>query len=106
MTRPNVLVRARCDVVFACCCADETAAVVCTGLRCLESLLARDSTIELPAHAVAQALQLPALLFSPSSPAQAKAHRQVIVCSWTSLVSHPAMYAGMLRFGSATPVMT
>ncbi|CAL8463562.1 g3096 [Coccomyxa elongata] len=51
------------------------AASQCTALRCLESLMARASAIELPGHIVSQTLQAPALLFPAPAIAHSKAHR-------------------------------
>ena len=44
--------------------AGAAAGVVCTALRALESLAARDAALPLPAMLVAGALSCPALLFS------------------------------------------
>ena len=41
----------------------DTAAALCTALRCLESVAARPALLPLPSHVVARALQAPALLF-------------------------------------------
>ncbi|KAK9917648.1 hypothetical protein WJX75_006796 [Coccomyxa subellipsoidea] len=55
--------------------SDAAAAGVCMALRCLESLVARDTAIELPGYVVSQVLQLPALLFPPTAAAHAKLSR-------------------------------
>ena len=59
--------------------ADAAAAGVCMALRCLESLVARDTAIELPGYVVSQVLQLPALLFPPTAAAHAKLSRQALL---------------------------
>lgn len=47
--------------------AADTAAALCTALRCLESVIARPALLPLPSHVVARALQAPALLFDVPS---------------------------------------
>lgn len=49
----------------------ETAAALCTALRCLESVCARPALLPLPSHVVARALQAPALLFEGAQGAAA-----------------------------------